>query len=161
MTIGLVYLAAALLTTLMLLAESVAAQNVSPLTGEARVERLLHAMTLAEKLTLIHDSREEPRDYQGLAGYIAGIPRLKIPGLRLADGPPGVLTRTPSQAEIATMGVAASFDVELARLNGVVIGREARALGIDVLLQPFINIDRDPAMRRPRLAPDQTIRIAP
>jgi beta-glucosidase len=46
------------------------------------------------------------------------------------------------------MGVAASFDTELARLNGVVIGREARALGIDVSLQPFINIDRDLAMRR-------------
>jgi beta-glucosidase len=26
---------------------------------------------------------------------------------------------------------------------GVVIGREARSLGIDVVLQPFINIDRD------------------
>jgi hypothetical protein len=32
--------------------------------------------------------------------------------------------------------------------NGVVIGREARALGIDVSLQPFINIDRDLAFRR-------------
>ncbi len=148
MTFGLVYLAAALLSTLMLLAESVAAQNVSTPAGDARVERLLHAMTLTEKLTLIHDGREAPRAYQGQAGYIAGIPRLKIPGLRLADGPPGVLTRTPSQAETATMGVAASFDVELARLNGVVIGREARALGIDVSLQPFINIDRDLAMRR-------------
>ncbi len=27
--------------------------------------------------------------------------------------------------------------------NGVVIGREARSLGIDVVLQPFVNIDRD------------------
>ena len=46
------------------------------------------------------------------------------------------------------MGVAATFDLDLARQNGEVIGREARALGIDVSLQPFINLDRDLALRR-------------
>jgi beta-glucosidase len=117
-------------------------------TGYARVDALLARMTLADKLTLIHDGREDPRTYQGQAGYVAGIPRLAIPGLRLADGPPGVLTRHPSQAETATMGVAATFDVPLAQENGVVIGREARALGIDISLQPFINIDRDLAFKR-------------
>jgi len=124
------------------------AQGVPAITGDARVDHLLAEMTLAEKLVLIHDGREDPREYQGQAGYIGAIPRLGIHGLRLADGPPGVLTRTPSQAQTATMGVAATFDIELARLNGVVIGREARALGIDVSLQPFINIDRDIAMPR-------------
>jgi beta-glucosidase len=122
--------------------------GVPTVTGDARVDRLLSQMTLAEKLTLIHDGREDPASYQGQAGYIAGVPRLGIPGLRLADGPPGVLTRQPSQAETATMGVAATFDVQLAQQNGVVIGREARALGIDVSLQPYINIDRDLAFRR-------------
>ncbi|HXB51659.1 MAG TPA: glycoside hydrolase family 3 N-terminal domain-containing protein, partial [Rhizomicrobium sp.] len=118
------------------------------MTGDARVDKLLGQMTLAEKLTLIHDSREDTATYQGQAGYIAGVPRLGIPGLRLADGPPGVLTRHPSQAETATMGVAATFDIKLAEQNGVVIGREAHALGIDVALQPYINIDRDLAWRR-------------
>ncbi|MGO9935725.1 MAG: beta-glucosidase family protein [Steroidobacteraceae bacterium] len=127
---------------------AVAQNGVPVVTGNARVDKLLSQMTLAEKLTLIHDSREDPRVYQGQAGYVAGVPRLGIPGLRLADGPPGVLTRHPSQAETATMGVAAAFDAKLARLNGVVIGREARALGIDVSLQPYINIDRDLAFRR-------------
>lgn len=116
--------------------------------GDARVDKLLSQMTLAEKLTLIHDGPEDPKEYQGQAGYIGGVPRLGIPGLRLADGPPGVLTRHPSQAETATMGVAATFDVNLAEENGVVIGREARALGIDVALQPFINLDRDLAFKR-------------
>ena len=125
------------------------AQGAVPVvTGNARVDELLSRMTLAEKLSLIHDGPEDPRAYQGQAGYVRGVPRLGIPGLRLGDGPPGVLTRHPSQAETATMGVAASFDVDLARENGVVIGREARALGIDVSLQPFINIDRDLAFRR-------------
>ena len=122
--------------------------GVSAVTGNARVDALLSQMTLAEKLMLIHDAREEPRVYQGQAGYVSGVPRLGIPGLRFADGPPGVLTRQRSQAETATMGVAASFDVKRAQLNGVVIGREARALGMDVSLQPFINIDRDLTHRR-------------
>ena len=84
-----------------------------------------------------------PAVYQGQAGYLAGIPRLGIPGLRFADGPPGVLTRHPSQGETATMGVAATFNRKTAEDNGLVIGREDRALGIDVSLQPFVNIDRD------------------
>jgi beta-glucosidase len=124
------------------------AEVIPQVTGNARVDRLLSKMTLDEKLTLIHDGREDPREYQGQAGYIGGVPRLGIPGLRLADGPPGVLTRHASQAETVTMGVAASFDVRLAKQNGVAIGREARALGVDVALQPYVNIDRDLTFKR-------------
>jgi beta-glucosidase len=119
------------------------AQNVPVVTGDARVDKLLSQMTLEEKLTLIHGTHEDAAVYQGQAGYMAGVPRLGIPGLRFADGPPGVLTRHPSQGETATMGVAATFSVKAAEENGLVIGREARALGIDVALQPFVNIDRD------------------
>ncbi|KAA6465507.1 beta-glucosidase [Acidobacteria bacterium AB60] len=118
-------------------------QDIPPVTGDARVDKLLSQMTLQEKLTLIHGTQEDPKVYQGQAGYLAGVPRMGIPGLRFADGPPGVLTRHPSQGETATMGVAATFSVKDAEDNGVVIGREDRALGIDVSLQPFVNIDRD------------------
>ncbi len=120
-----------------------AAQSVPVVTGDARVDKLLSQMTLQEKLTLIHGTQEDPKVYQGQAGYLAGVPRLGIPGLRFADGPPGVLTRHPSSGETATMGVAATFSLKDAEDNGIVIGREARALGIDVALQPFVNIDRD------------------
>ncbi|MGB7171864.1 MAG: glycoside hydrolase family 3 N-terminal domain-containing protein, partial [Acidobacteriaceae bacterium] len=120
-----------------------AAQTAPVVTGDARVDQLLSKMTLREKLTLIHGTKEDPSVYQGQAGYLAGIPRLGIPGLRMADGPPGVLTRVPSQGETATMGVAATFSAKDAEENGVVIGREDRANGIDVSLQPFVNIDRD------------------
>jgi beta-glucosidase len=119
------------------------AQSVPVVTGDERVGKLLSQMTLEEKLKLIHGTQEDPKVYQGQAGYLGGIPRLGIPGLRFADGPPGVLTRHPSQAETATMGVAATFSRKTAEANGVVIGREDRALGIDVSLQPFVNIDRD------------------
>jgi len=130
-------------TTLILGAAMAVAQSVPVVTGDARVDKLLSQMTLDEKLTLIHGTHEDPAVYQGQAGYLGGIPRLGIPGLRFADGPPGVLTRHPSQGETATMGVAATFSRKSAEDNGLVIGREDRALGIDVSLQPFVNIDRD------------------
>ncbi len=110
---------------------------------EGRIDKLLGQLTLEEKMDLIRGGPEDPAVYQGQAGYLPGVPRLHIPSLRFADGPPGLLTRVPAQAETATMGVAATFSIKDAEANGVVIGREARSLGIDVVLQPFINIDRD------------------
>ena len=109
----------------------------------ARIDKLLAQMTLEEKMHLIRGEAEPDSTNQGQAGYLPGVPRLNVPSLRMADGPPGLLTRVPAQAETATMGVAATFSVADARENGAVIGREARSLGIDVVLQPFIKIDRD------------------
>ncbi|HEY1902775.1 MAG TPA: glycoside hydrolase family 3 C-terminal domain-containing protein [Terracidiphilus sp.] len=128
------------------IASSSAQQAAS--SGDARVDRLLNQMTLDEKITMIHGTGEPAATYQGEAGYLPGIPRLGIPPMRFADGPPGVLTRVPSIAPTATMGVAATFSRQDARDNGAVIGREARSHGISVALQPFINIDRDYAYGR-------------
>jgi len=125
------------------------AQNSAPaVTGDARVDKFLSQITLEEKMALIRGAREDHATDQGQAGYLTGVPRLGIPPIRMSDGPPGVLTRHPSQAETATMGLAATFDVKAAEDNGVVIGREAKSLGIDVVLQPFINIDRDITFER-------------
>jgi beta-glucosidase len=124
--------------------DSPAGANAIPaVTGNSRVDKLLSEMSLDEKIGMIHGMHEPASTYQGQAGYLPGIPRLGIPSLRLADGPPGVLTRVPSTALTATMGVAATFSREDALQNGVVIARDARSHGIDVVLQPFINIDRD------------------
>ncbi|HTW80067.1 MAG TPA: glycoside hydrolase family 3 C-terminal domain-containing protein [Terracidiphilus sp.] len=131
------------ISALALSAAMACAQSVPVVTGDKRVDKLLSQMTLEDKLKLIHGTQEDPKVYQGQAGYLGGVPRLGIPGMRFADGPPGVLTRHPSQAETATMGVAATFSRKIAEANGLVIGREDRALGIDVSLQPFVNIDRD------------------
>ena len=116
---------------------------IPAITGNARVDKLLSEMTLAEKIAMLDGSDEDPATFQGQAGYLAGVPRLGIPSMRFADGPPGVLTRVPSTALTATMGLAATFSRDDARQNGVVIARDARSLGIDVVLQPFINMDRD------------------
>jgi beta-glucosidase len=119
-------------------------QTVPPeQANEARIDKLLSQMTLEEKMNLIRGDVEPASTNQGQAGYLPGVPRLGIPTLRMADGPPGLLTRVPGQAETATMGVAATWSRRTAEDNGAVIGRDARSLGIDVVLQPFINIDRD------------------
>ncbi len=111
--------------------------------NEARIDQILGQMTLEEKMDLIRGDVEPASTNQGQAGYLPGVGRLGIPSLRMADGPPGLLTRVPGQAETATMGVAATWSRHTAEDNGAVIGRDARSLGIDVVLQPFINIDRD------------------
>ena len=67
-------------------------------TGDPRVDRLISEMTLDEKLTLLEGAQEAASTNQFTAGYLPGIPRLGIPSLRLADGPPGVATRQPSTA---------------------------------------------------------------
>ena len=122
--------------------------QVPRVTGDPRVDKLLSEMTLDEKLTLLQGSQEAASTNQYEAGYLPGIPRLGIPSLRLSDGPPGVATREPSTGMTGTMGVAATFSQRDAYDNGVVIGRDARALGVDVVLEPFVNIDRDPAWGR-------------
>jgi beta-glucosidase len=127
---------------------SPAQATVPVVARDARVDKLLSEMTLAEKITVIHGQKDPPEESQGQAGYMAGIPKLGIPWLRLADGPPGVLTRQPSTAPTGTMGLGATFSREDARLNGVVIGRDAAAAGVNISLQPFINIMRDPVWSR-------------
>jgi len=130
---------------LLMSAVSLCAQQPVPpeKADEARIDKLLSQMTLEEKMNLIRGDVEPASTNQGQAGYLPGVPRLGIPPLRMADGPPGLLTRVPAQAETATMGVAATWSRSTAEDNGAVIAREARSLGIDVVLQPFINIDRD------------------
>jgi beta-glucosidase len=132
------------LIPVLLFASALFAQTSVPaVTGDARVDKLLSQMTLDEKIAMIHGDPEPADTDQGQPGYWRGLQRLGIPYLRMADGPPGVLTRVPSTAPTATMGLAATFSREDAEQNGALIAHDARAQGIDVILQPFINIDRD------------------
>ena len=72
--------------------------QVPKITSSPRVDHLLSQMTLDEKIAMIHGTGEDAATYQGEAGYLPGVKRLGIPPMRLADGPPGVLTRVPSIA---------------------------------------------------------------
>ncbi len=104
-------------------------------TPEERAREILGQMTLAEKI-----------DYIGgvHAMSIRALPRLKIPEIRMSDGPLGVRQDTPSTRYPAGIALAASFDPELAQAEGVSMGRDCRARGIHILLAPGININRVP-----------------
>ncbi len=112
----------------------------------ARVNRLLANMTLEEKIGMLHGVTDP--DGPSGAGYLAGVPRLGVPPLRLADGPAGIRTREPATALPAPVALATAFDPALARRYGQLMGREGRARNQDVLLAPMVNIVRVPGAGR-------------
>ena len=106
---------------------------------DRRADALLKRMTLDEKL-----------DYIGGVNnfYIRANPRLKLPALRMADGPLGIRNVGPSTAYAAGIALAASFDTDLAGRVGAMLGRDARARGVHFLLGPAVNIYRAPLCGR-------------
>jgi beta-glucosidase len=113
--------------------------------AQAQIRALIGQMTLDEKLSFVSPTAD-PAGF-GEAGYIPGVPRLGIPSLRLTDGPAGVrLLNEPgaSTALPAPIELASSFDDQLARQYGQVLGLDTRALGQDVVLGPMTNIIRVP-----------------
>lgn len=116
---------------------------------EARVEDLLKRMTLEEKIAVVHaDNRFST----------AAIPRLSIPQRQLSDGPHGVreetVGRDASQAVGRTddfasylpalIGLAATWNTDLGRAYGKVLGVEARHRGKQIMLAPGMNLMRTP-----------------
>ncbi|MFF3016178.1 beta-glucosidase [Streptomyces sp. NPDC057939] len=122
----------------------------------ARVDALLDRLTLDEKTALLHGAKDPDADAdpRGRAGYVAGVPRLGIPALRLADGPLGAGAGVRAGGGVgagrsatvlpAPVMLASAFDPVLAREYGQVLGREGRAYGRDVLLGPRANLIRTP-----------------
>ena len=106
------------------------------------VDDIVSALTVEEKLRLVHGAV----DPDGTAtGYVPGVERLDVPEFRLADGPLGI--RVPGRSSTAfpaSISLAATFDVDLARRQGVALGREAKAHGQDAVLGPGLNIIRTP-----------------
>ena len=75
----------------------------------------------------------------------AGVERLCIPSLTLQDGPAGLAFGDTGVTQLpAPLGLAASFDPDLARQYGQLIAEEAAGQGIDVVEGPNLNIDRVP-----------------
>lgn len=107
---------------------------------------LVSEMTTADKIAMLHGTTD-PEGLAG-AGYLPGVPRLGIPELRLTDGPLGVRTSEPATAMPAPIGLASTFDPQLAADYGQVIGSEGKAHGQDVLLAPMTNIVRTPLAGR-------------
>jgi beta-glucosidase len=120
------------------------------LPAEQRVGDLMSRMTQDEKLDLVSG-----------AGWMESRAnaRLGIPDIRMADGPMGVRAWTGSSAETnaanapvkvnstafpAGIALAATWNPDLAALQGKVIAQEAKALGRDQMLGPTVNINRTP-----------------
>ena len=118
----------------------------APAGAPSKVDALVAAMTLDEKLSMLHGTTD-PAGY-GQAGYIAGVPRLNIPPLRLTDGPAGIRTAQPATALPAPVAMASTFSVDLAKQFGTILGRDARARHQNVVLGPMVNIVRLPQAGR-------------
>ncbi|MDE6125954.1 MAG: glycoside hydrolase family 3 protein, partial [Muribaculaceae bacterium] len=119
---------------------------------EERVEDALGRMTLDEKIAMIHAQSKFSTP---------GCPRLGIPEIWMSDGPHGVRvefdwdewkwagwTNDSCTAMPALTCLAATFDPELARRYGNVVGEEARYRKKDIILGPGVNIYRTPLSGR-------------
>jgi beta-glucosidase len=113
-------------------------------SAAARATELLKAMTLTEKITMVHQA-EPIWEHYGAAGYIPGNATLCIPDLVLNDAGQGVgdqeINTTAFPAPIAQ---TASWDSTLQNRFGQSLGWEAWHKGINVQLAPGMNIARTP-----------------
>jgi len=111
----------------------------SPADAARRAESLLSQMSLDEKISYI--GGVDPF-------FIRSIPRLRIPELKMSDGPLGVHDYGPTTAYAAPIALAASWDTNLAHTVGVMMGDDARARGVHFVLAPGMNIYRAPMCGR-------------
>lgn len=124
--------------------------------AQARARAIVARMTLDEKLLLVHGLFPPMADGKTTnelipsAGHIDGVPRLGIPLVRESDASLGVANQVEQRkGDVATalpsgLATAATFDPEIARAGGAMIGAEARAKRFNVLLAGGVNLTRDP-----------------
>lgn len=148
------------LLALLLLAGTPAGAEPAPwmdksLSSEARARLVVAAMTIDEKIGLLHTcfgvamrGLPKPNGSLNSAGFNPGVPRLGIPPIQETDAGLGIANPTgqPFQAVALPSGLSlgATFDPKLAVRAGAMIGAEARAMGFNVLLGGGVNITRDP-----------------
>lgn len=104
-----------------------------------RARSFLEHMSLEEKISYISG-------YDDLA--VREIPRLGIPSVYASDATSGVRCFGPATSFPAAVAMAATWDRELIREAGAVIGEECRAQGVSILLGPGVNIARVPTCGR-------------
>src|SRR6478672_6834364 len=137
------------------------------LSPETRAKAALAAMTLDEKLRLVFGYSDQaltevskvPDDIvspemktyivthlvKGSAGFVPGVPHLGIPDQTQTDASLGVRNSfIPSTALPSSLATAASFDSEIPRAGGKMIGAEARATGHNTMLSGGVNLAREP-----------------
>lgn len=141
------------------------AQSNIPQLGKHSIPSIVKAMTLEEKASLVVGTGmrfagsgtvigEADGKVPGAAGNTMNFTRLGIPGTVLADGPAGVRidpyrkddsskTYYATAWPVGTL-LASSWDTTLVKKVGVAFGEEIKEYGVDVILAPGMNIQRDP-----------------
>jgi beta-glucosidase len=114
------------------------------LSSDTRAEMLLGAMTLSDKIAMVHQSYPQDAHY-GAAGWIPANSSLCSPDLALNDAGEGVGDQqVGATAFPAPIAQSASWDPSLQYQFGVAPGQEAAGKGINVQLAPGIETDRVP-----------------
>lgn len=107
---------------------------------EARIDALIAKLTLDQKIDLVSG--------------VAGVIHPDLGELTIADGPAGLRRATMQEVQgqatqlPAPIAVAATWDEAMARRHGEVIGAEAAATGIRLMLAPAVDINRTPLSGR-------------
>ncbi len=101
--------------------------------SESKIEHLISQLSLEEKIKML----------SGTGFDTPGIDRLKIPGLRMTDGPAGVRWGK-STAFPGPISLAASWDKDLVYRLGQAMAEEVKLKNKNVLLAPCVNIHRFP-----------------
>lgn len=144
--------------------------NSTPRLNENNIDDIIGSMTLKEKARLIVGTGMDGIDSSdsavvgethsivpGAAGTTYPIPRLGIPAVVLADGPAGLRIAPTRDGDdntyycthfpIGTM-LASTWNTKLVEKVGEAIGDEVLEYGVDVLLAPALNIQRNPLCGR-------------
>lgn len=121
------------------------------------IDSVIAQMTLKEKATIVVGAGYKSMlagqfgfkvPVPGAAGMTQAIPRLGIPAIVLSDGPAGVrIQQTCTGFPIGSM-LSSTWNTELVEEVGAAIGAEALAYGVDVLLAPGMNLQRNPLCGR-------------
>jgi beta-glucosidase len=126
------------------------------LDPDSRADLLVHAMTLDEKIQLVHGTgwgvlrpgAVVPPGDNGGAGFVPGIPRLGLPDINLADSAVGIrgAARDSRYATLlpSVIGMASSWDPAMGHLYGSVIGRELRDQGYNMSIGGGVDLIREP-----------------
>ena len=102
---------------------------------EQRVNSMLQKLTTEEKIHLIGGTENF---------FTFAAPSIGLPQLKMSDGPLGVRTWGPTTAYPGGVALAATWDPKLVEREGVALGQDARARGVNFLLAPGVNIYRAP-----------------
>ncbi len=114
---------------------------------EQRADLLIRAMTLDEKITLMHGVSPVP--VHGYVGYVPANSRLGIPAITEADGRAGVGNGATQVTLLpAPIAAASSWDTHLLNEYGKVLGNEEWNKGTLVALAPSIDVVRVPEWGR-------------